>query len=251
MNDFPPILLTSSVIAMDQSVCLKSPDSRIFHTIEAIDKWLSIYPQGKYILCDGSGFDFSNLIQNRFPGANIECLCFINSEQLVREYGKGYGEGEIILHALNHSKFLNESEWFVKCTAKLWVKNFSSCINNWNEKILCHAFFSNIYSFKKVNIEYIDTRFYVVDKKFYLENLSHIHNHIDRDQGVGIEEKFLCTVSCLGLQKILFSVPPIVCGVGGGSGKYYKNSRIRQLKDLLRCKLASRLEDYKKLFTLE
>ena len=251
MNGTPPILLTSSVIAMDQSVCLKNPDSRVFHTLESIEKWMAIYPQGRYVLCDGSGFDFSNLVKVHFPGATIECISFTNSEKLVRELGKGYGEGEIIRYALKNSNFLKNSTWFIKCTAKLWVENFTECINSWNKNFLCHAFFSNVFSVKKTNLEYLDTRFYMTDKNFYLDNLSHVHTYIEGADSGGIEEKFLETLNNMNLEKYLFAVPPVVCGVGGGSGKYYKNSKIRQLKDLLRFRIVLGLNRYRGLFNID
>lgn len=107
----PPILLTSSAIAMDPSVILKDQDMRIFYTLESLEKWLVIYPQGKFVLCDGSNFNFSPLIKLRFPTASIECLYFENDQNLIKLHGKGYGEGEIIRYALKHSVLLSESTY--------------------------------------------------------------------------------------------------------------------------------------------
>ncbi|MBV8887332.1 MAG: hypothetical protein JO235_25510 [Chroococcidiopsidaceae cyanobacterium CP_BM_RX_35] len=41
------------------------------------------------------------------------------------EYGKGWGEGEIIEYAINHSKILNKSTRFYKVTGRLFVENFT------------------------------------------------------------------------------------------------------------------------------
>jgi hypothetical protein len=248
MDDLPPILLTSSVIVMDQSVHLKDEKLRIFHTLESIKKWLDISPKNKYVLCDGSGFDFSSLVAEHFPNANIECIFFNNDPALIEVHGKGFGEGEIIRHALEYSKTLRESKWFAKCTAKLWVDNFLECAEEWNGNFLCQAFFSNVFSFKKSRIEYIDTRFYLVNTNFYKAFFSRAHIGIGGVGGISIENKFLEISIGEHLSGFLFKVAPIVCGVGGGSGKYYKDSKIRRLKEKLRSRLISHNSKYKTLF---
>lgn len=248
MDNLPPILLTSSVIVMDQSVHLRDEKLRIFHTLESIKKWLCISPKNKYVLCDGSGFDFSPLVLENFPDANIECIFFNNDPALIKVHGKGFGEGEIIRYALEHSSYLGESEWFAKCTAKLWVDNFQGCIKEWNGRFLCKAYFSNVFSLKKSVLEYIDTRFYLVNKSFYATHFSKVHLSLEVDSGVGIEEKFLEVVNQEGFQNILFRNSPIVSGVGGGSGKYYNTSIIRRIKEAIRLKLVYMNANYHSLF---
>ncbi|OYY58175.1 MAG: hypothetical protein B7Y55_03105 [Polynucleobacter sp. 35-46-207] len=187
------------------------------------------------------------MIEN-FPDANIECLFFINNADLILKHGKGFGEGEIILYALGHSKTLNEAEWFVKCTGKLWVDNFWQCLDQWNRQFLCQAFFSNVFSLKKSRLEYVDTRFYLVNKDFYQAHLSRAH--IERG-GLGkrsIEDRFLEIVMREELSNFLFETPPIVCGVGGGSGKYYKDSKTRRLKEKLRSWIISHNSKFESLF---
>lgn len=249
MNKLPPILLTSSVIAMDQSVHLKDEKLRIFHTLESIKKWLDISPHNKYVLCDGSGFDFSPLVLEQFPGANIECIFFDNNPALIKVHGKGFGEGEIIRYALAHSNTLQESQWFAKCTAKLWVDNFLECTKEWNRKFLCQAFFSNVFSLKRSRFEYIDTRFYLVDTHFYEAYLSRAHMDIGGTSGVSIEDRFLEIATREGLSGFLFKTPPIVCGVGGGSGRYYKDSRVRRLKEKFRSWIILQNSKFKPLFS--
>ena len=244
----PPILLTSSVIAMDSTVLLKDQDSRIYHTIESLKRWSEIVPKGKFVICDGSGFDFTNIVKKKFPNLDIECLSFLNDAEQVKFCGKGFGEGEIIRYALKHSSYLKESEWFAKCTAKLWVENFQDCIQEWNGRFLCKAYFSNVFSFKKTALEYIDTRFYLVDKYFYATYFSEAHLNLVVDSGVGIEEKFLEVVNKQDFKKILFRHSPVVSGVGGGSGKYYNTSTTRRIKEGLRLKLVCLGSKYQTLF---
>lgn len=233
---------------MDTTVLLKDQELRIFHTLESLKRWSEIAPDSKFVLCDGSGFNFSDLVRKELPNLNIECLFFFNDAELIQVRGKGFGEGEIIRYALDHSRYLKESEWFAKCTAKLWVNNFQDCIQEWNGRFLCKAYFSNVFSFKKVRLEYIDTRFYLAQKLVYETYFSSAHLSVKIDTGVGIEENFLGVVHQHGLQKILFRNLPEVSGVGGGSGKYYKTTIIRRIKEVIRLKIVSMNTAYRTLF---
>ncbi len=244
----PPVLLTSSVVAMDPTVALKSQEDRIFYTIESIGKWAKISPRNKFIICDGSGFDFTPLVQERFPDLEVECIFFMNDPVLIGKYGKGFGEGEIIRFALTHSQFLSASDWFVKCTAKLWVDNFFACLQEWNDQFLCRAFFANVYSLAPTSLEYIDTRFYMITKDFYLRNFSNIYVNLGLDDGSSIEGEFLDKIRELKLKHFLFRAVPIISGVGGGSGKYYNTSFWRRMKEKLRSYLASKNLEFCDLF---
>ena len=246
--NLPPILLTSSVVAMDSSVALKDQESRIFHTLESIGKWAHISPSNKYVICDGSGFDFTPLIRKHYPNLNIECIFFMNDAALIRKYSKGYGEGEIIRYALLNSQYLQESDYFAKCTAKLWVDNFIACAKEWNGQFICKAFFANVFSPKQTILEYIDTRFYIMNKDFYLKNFSNIYVNLGLDDGSSIEVEFLKQSYKLNLRKFLFATDPVISGVGGGSGKYYNTSYVRRLKDALRLKLVSMNSQFHNFF---
>ncbi|HQS59257.1 MAG: hypothetical protein B7Y56_07505 [Gallionellales bacterium 35-53-114] len=108
----PPVLLTSCIYISDYAVKLTEPTERINYTLESIEKWLGIVPGVQLVVCDSSGFDFTPLVKERFPHAQIECLCFVADKNLVKYHGKGYGEGEIIRHALQESMVDSNS----KCT---------------------------------------------------------------------------------------------------------------------------------------
>jgi hypothetical protein len=244
----PPVLLTSSVVVTDFSGKLNDPDLRIKHTIESISQWISFDSNVRLVICDGSNFDFTSRLQALFPSAQIECLAFQNDREQVKKHGKGYGEGEIIQYALTHSKFLQGADAFIKCTAKLWVLNIKDCINQWNGQFICSAHFSNVFSLKQINLQFIDTRFYVSTKKFYLEYLSTAHVNLGDVPGRSIEDAFLDVIRQHDMKHILLRSPPIICGVGGGSGKYYKCGFLRILKDRIRSKIVQRNRAYTLLF---
>lgn len=248
INDIP-ILLTSSVVAHDGGVALKSTDDRIRFSIQSIEEWLKIDKNLLIVLCDGSSFDFTDLASRYFPDARIECLFFENNQELVKKYGRGYGEGEIVRHALTHSKFINDSGCFAKCSSKLWVDNFYECTKDWNGKLLCKGVFLNVFSiFRKTIFTYIDTRFYVASCAFYKSYLVNAHLQINKKSGHGLEECFRDILMSQGIRKVFFNVAPVISGVGGGIGIHYKNTLKRRLKEDLRLKLLKRNRSINDLF---
>lgn len=245
----PPILLTSCVTVSDHSVSLKDEGNRIRLTLESIEKWLAISSDLRLVICDGSNFDFSGLVLERFPEANIECISFQNNTDMVRVYGKGYGEGEIVRYAIFNSAYLGESDFFAKCTAKLWVENFLECLKCWNGTFVGKGYFSDVFSFRNIRFSYIDTRFYLVNKSFYLENLDSAHLNVREERGHSLEHCFRDVILKNSYKKILFNIPPVICGVGGGSGKYYKNNLKRRIKEVIRLWLVKRDKRFADLFT--
>jgi hypothetical protein len=244
----PPLLLTSSLIPTDLSGNLNDPSMRMMHTIESISEWLRIDPHIQIVICDGSGFDFSETVKVNFPAANIECIFFNNDVEQIKRHGKGYGEGEIIRYAIEHSRLMNESEVFIKCTAKLWVANFNQCLLQWNQQFICGAYFANAFSYKKTVLQFIDTRFYITRKDFYLKHFSVAHVQLGNTEQ-SIEDAFLDVIQNKKIKHILFRTPPVICGVGGGSGKYYKSGVIRVLKDRIRNWIARSASQYSDLFS--
>lgn len=247
-SKLPPILLTSCVTVSDHSVSLKDENARIRLTLKSIEKWLAISPDLRFVLCEGSNFDFSRIVLENFPQANIECLFFENNKHLVRLHGKGFGEGEIVNYALANSLYLKESEYFAKCTAKLWVENFLDCLKGWNGTFLCKGYFSDVFSFKRTQFSYVDTRFYLVNKSFYLEYLASAYLNVGGESGLSLEHCFRDVILKENLSSVMFTVPPVICGVGGGSGLYYKNNLKRRIKESIRLWIVRKNKSFNYLF---
>lgn len=244
-----PILLTSSVVAHDTRVRLKDTDERIRLAMESVAEWLRIDPRQPIVLCDGSSFDFSAMVQREFPTARIECLPFENNQDLVQRQGRGYGEGEIVRYAINHSLLINQADCFAKCSSKLWVQNFHSCASAWQGGLLLQGVFLNVFvPFRCTTLSYIDTRFYIANRPLYRQYFENAHLRIDKRKQYGLENAFLDIFLEAGLTDALTPVAPVICGVGGAIAKYYKNSLKRRLKEELRLMLVKRNHRFKDYF---
>jgi len=236
-----PILITSSIVPYDSGVKLSDPQQRLFHAIEAIEQWIRVAPGSKLILCDGSNFDFKPIIKEKFPSTEAECLYFENDRSKIITHGRGYGEGEIVKFALKHSAFLREADRFAKCSSKLWVENYAECASEWADDCLFSAIFKNFFSIsKRVEMTQVDTRFYISTNAFYLKNLADAHCQIDSTSGFGLEDSFCAALRKINQKRYLFSALPIIRGVGGGTGKYYKYNWHRVTKDRIKLGIAKR-----------
>lgn len=234
MIKLPPILLTSAVTISDSQPVLNQKSDRIELTLYSIREWLILEPGIKIVICDGSDFDFSPLVSNMFPLANIECLYFKNSSHLVSQFGKGFGEGEIIKFALANSRYLSESDFFAKCTSKLWVRNFRSCLNEWNGSFICDGDFSNVTKFKPFAFNHIDTRFYFSTKAFYVENFLDAYQNVNDKQGKSLEQCFKDVAISKQFQHFIFPIRPEIAGVSGSTGKWEYVNFMARVKDRLK-----------------
>lgn len=230
-------------------VQLHAPKDRLRHALESIEKWLQKNKNLNIVLCDGSGYDLTEVVKRRFPKAEIECLHFLNDVDLIKKYGRGYGEGEIIKYAILNSRHINAYGAFVKCSSKLWVENFNECLNIWESGLAFNGIFLNALTpMKETVFHHIDTRFYIADCESYKKKLWNAHHKIRKSEGFGLEECFREVLLKESPRGFLLTVTPIISGVGGGTGKYYKTSWMRIIKDKVRLHLTRKDKKFKKLF---
>jgi hypothetical protein len=138
---------------------------------------------------------------------------------------------------------------FAKCTSKLWVSNFVECIRQWDGEILMKGVFNHALSpFRRTRFSYIDTRFYVMKAEIYSRLFLSAHLNLRPKDGHGLEQSFRDIFLANQMQHCLMNPPPIIDGVGGGTGTYYKNSLVRQYKEKLRYRSAKRNPLFKTWF---
>lgn len=243
----PTLLLTSCVYVSAPFVELNVPANRVELILESINQWINIAGNLFIVICDGSGYDFTKDVAEKFPQAKIECISFKNDAASVAAYGKGYGEGEIIKYALEHSEYLKRADFFVKCTSKLWVKNFPEILKRWNNKFQCQFGLARPKSIRNAKPAFVDTRFYIIKKDIYIEYFSNAYKNVRDQDGYYLENCFKDVIlnKNMRLSSILFSIPPLIEGVAGTTGETYKagslaKGRFKNFKTYLRLRLYER-----------
>ena len=230
----PPLLLTSSVNVFAPFTKISDPTLRIELTLKSIEKWISIDKYLKIIICDGSNYDFSTILSNKFPKNDIECLFFNNNSKAVALYGKGYGEGEIVQYALEKSILLNNTKYFAKCTSKLWVDNYLECLKYWNNKFLCDCDFSYFKHNIFMQLKSVDTAFYITDKQYYIDHFLFAHKNVRENKRHWLEHCFKDIILSNEIDGFMFPVAPIILGSSGTRGVEYNYSILNKVNDKIK-----------------
>ena len=217
-----PLIVTSAITINASRTRLTASHERLRLTLEALKVWMTISAFPRIVVCDGSGFDMAPHLQQLSEQGNrnvaFESLCFHNDSAMVAKLGKGYGEGQIVQHAITHSRFVAEAaDSFAKCTSKLWVTNAVDCLRYYNGTAALNL--SGGFVPKQV-----DTRFYICSKAFYEAHLRDCHLTVDEDRGRYLEHRFLEAIRGTRMFRNTLFPTPRILGVSGSMGTEYRSS---------------------------
>jgi hypothetical protein len=217
MKNKLPLLITTCIEVSASGVKLADPAERLALTLEAIAKWLTEPAIQSLVITDGSDYDFSEQVQelNRGPAKDVEFLRFRNDLARVKAQGKGFGEGEIVRYALTNSRILQASEYFAKCTGKLYVQNYAKCLDAFDNDFQCAVN-------GKREIESLDLRLYFASRRFWLANLGNAHERVNDPARYFLEHSYLDRFREIGHRGLTLAVPPIVVGRSGSDNIQYR-----------------------------
>jgi hypothetical protein len=212
-----PLLITSAINVSAPGTTLADPSERLELTLKAIKRWLENASIDSIVVVDGSGYDYSQQLQELALDSkkHVEFLCFQNDIEKVRSKGKGYGEGEIVLHALTHSKILSTARCFAKCTGKLYVRNYGKCLAAFDGKFMCGVYGHN-------RVRSLDTRFYLSSRDFWLTHFSDAHLQVDDPNGFYIEHSYFDRLQKSAVKGFTLPVPPLIEGRSGSDNIEYR-----------------------------
>ena len=121
------ILMTATVnVKNTPDVTIKNEYERLLQYLCSLLAWINLDSVNTIVLCENSNtsYDFTKIVEfAKNKGKTLEVLVF-DGNQESQQYGKGYGEGKIIKHAVNNSKYLNDEVNFYKITGRLFVPEF-------------------------------------------------------------------------------------------------------------------------------
>lgn len=158
-------LLMTATISPQNVPSLKITDSqeRLQQYLQAIVAWIKLSSISTIVFCENSNasYDFSKIVNfAKQEGKTLEVLQF-QGNQNASKYGKGYGEGLIIKHAINNSKYLDSMTNLYKITGRLFVPEFDK-IQQLHSQI-SNAF--KIPAWQATDASWIDTSKWGADEK--------------------------------------------------------------------------------------
>lgn len=170
------LLLTATVDPGETPVVtLRDPAVRLLHYVAATMLWSRQEGVQSIVLCENSGkgsrlADLAPLVQA--AGKKFEFLEFEGNVGSWK-FGKGYGEGTILAHALLKSKLIREESSVWKVTGRLFVENALDLFAD-------HGADLNVMSPG-------DTRFYKFDTKFFVDHMIGLYGKVNDHAGQSIE----------------------------------------------------------------
>lgn len=233
MTDRSNVLLVTGaidILAFDiPYTALNDTSVRLEQYVESLKYAIRNYKSiQKIVFCENTNFnyDYSELIKEALKfGKKLEILSFLGDYEVIKEKGKGYGEGEIINYAINHSILLNRCVGFYKLTGRVTIQNM--------DKVISYTNSSTAFLFMKSlrfrdDENYVSTVFYKVELNFYKKVLLEAYKEVEDSKKRYLEYVFydkLKKINCNSFGKY-----PIVSGISGSTGFSYQQSKISLFK---------------------
>ena len=159
-------------------------------------------------------FDFTRVVRYlETAGKEVELLVF-DGNKASPQFGKGFGEGEILEHVYAHSRLLRMTDTFYKVTGRLFVRNFDDVSDATRDR---HAF-RRKYG-KPGNPSKVDTTFFKCGLDLFESRLMHAYRQVDDDKRMFIEHMYFNQLS--ETEAGGFSLSPELVGQQASTGKVY------------------------------
>ena len=225
-----PILISCAIKPPRRLKATKliDPHIRLAATKSAIFYWVALGAKEIVIVDSTNTSPLSNddieIVEK--CGVKVEILLFQQNDEEIEVYGKGYGEGYIIKHAIEYSKILSTHEYFYKITGKCFCRNFmdlDSLINQNKIKSIFWRLFDR--HFNGGDLRLIDTRFFFTSKSFFMDYMFPVYIQA-KDFSI---ERLIVTVLAEKLAAVYVKRPQI-SGFSGGFGAIYSENDLGYLE---------------------
>lgn len=213
-----------SPILNQTSLILKDIKERYRQYIDCLKYYIEESLFCNIIFCDNSGYDVpdkEDLCNYALAkGKRLEWLSFRGDLEKTASIGnKGLGEDEIMDYIFANCDFARRSKSFVKITGRLQLKNIDVLLRA--AEYGKNYFYRDLYG--RVN-HGVDTRFYVMDTKFYLNNIRKCY-----ERSGNFNLRYEDTISELldGKYELLPAYPKFIGSSSGNGFNYNKEGRVK------------------------
>ncbi len=242
-NPQTPILIVTSAVAPAAGIpflTLVDPRERLLQTYCGLLSWIRQTPIAAIVLCDNTGIDhrFAGLAAlAEAHGKRLEILAFRGDDEELRLRGKGYGEGEILQHVLDHSRLLAAATSFYKVTGRVFVEDFADLHHRFRKQPVVFGLPGNLAPwrrtllrtasrcglleacFRRLRNNYVATTFYKCSVDYYRAFLAGRFRLVDDRQGYFLERALLPPLFDHGFD--VFPRPLSLVGISGSKGCLY------------------------------
>lgn len=213
------LLITGTIVPNSNYVEHKDATARRNEYLEALKFYADKANGYDIFFLENSEYDiaadreFSDLLKNK----NISLLKFPKSPAF--SLGKGYQEFEMLDQAID--RLSNEFDTFVKITGRYRVLNLDKFLG-----LTCKGMLAD--SHKKFGVT--QTNFFMVNSRFYRENMAGLYKNVDDGKGEYIEKavyrKIFSDEKLKGQIKLL-PVNPAISGISGSYGGELRRNKLK------------------------
>ncbi len=247
-----PLLLTAAITPGNVPfVAVSDGQERAIQYLCALICWIRSSGIRKIVLCENTAteVEFTDVVAlARSLGKDLEIVKFSGNSE-AQSLGKGYGEGRIIEHALDHSRLLRRAPRFYKATGRLFLTGFDQLASQaadrdslfiedyhrldtrWKKykaramlragAVLQQAPFRQV----RPGIDHllglpvwVNTRFFKADTAFYRQHLLKAYERVNDAQGHYLENAFADALSRFPQARAWWQTPLRWQGVSGTLG---------------------------------
>jgi hypothetical protein len=199
------LLLTACINSgVTPYVTISNPDERLSQYIGFLMRWIKESNFDRLIFCENSNYpyDYNSLIEEaKTWKKELEILVF-DGNNGAQKHGKGYGEGETLKYAIEHSRFLIDADSFYKATGRVFVKNINKLLTRDNAK-------DNIFLRYDWSYHAVDTRFFKSNVAFFKSTLMNEYLEVDDVHGSFLEYIYWNRLKKLDLPRF-YEFPEII-----------------------------------------
>lgn len=212
-------------------VSIHDSSDRLRGYLETIDWAIEETGFRDILFGDNSDYDLESVSElhtlrekARKKGKNLECYHFRGNGKAVREKGKGYGEGEILLWLYEHCPTMKKHECYYKITGRLTIHNIRQM--HLSKKA------ENTFVFD-VGSGTVDTRFYRLSMKDYELFFKDAYLEVDDAKNCFLEHVYFRALIRNHLAFGRFNRTPEFRGRSGTTGteysEIYHENRLHEL----------------------
>jgi len=234
------LIIPSSVHVSARYTTLLDPGQRETQYLDSLSWFIRESPLTKIIVCDNSGYQYPTSLYElaETHHKKLELLSFSGNQALVQEYGKGYGEGEIMEFVMTHSHLIGEVEGFWKVTGRLKVVNIGKLLRQSRAAVNYFMPVSLLrprFLVPRAARSCVEVRVYYVTKVFFREVLLDAYKEVRDDQTFFLEHAYYQAITqsittATALNKgtgsryhiRCFSTAPEITGQSGSNGWVFK-----------------------------
>lgn len=235
------LILPSSVYPAARLTVLSDPEERARQYIDALSWYIRETSLKKIIVCDNTGYNYPSSVQQLAAACDkrLEILSFSGDVTAVENYGKGYGEGEIMEYTMKHSLLLQEVEGFIKATGRLKVININKIvqrIDGAENYFMPVSLLRPRFLVPRAARPCVEVRVYYVTRTFFNEVLLTAYKTVRDNETFFLEHAYHQAIarSLRFIEKVkCFPVAPEITGMSGSNGWIFKE-RSRPKKVLIR-----------------